>query len=138
MAFIKTIGSVVIGPMEAINDEQRDDGWFEYKGALYTFSVWDAKKKKVIEDKDALAQGVKEAVYRLLDAKAREFDYRDMNEVAGFAPLKGEWQVEAQALLAWQNAIWVAVYAALNHPLVGELNAFMKSLPVFEQKEGGV
>ncbi|HQT03418.1 MAG TPA: hypothetical protein PLU46_00360 [Thiotrichales bacterium] len=136
MAFIKTIGSVVIGPMETVSDEQLADGWFEYKGVLYTFNAWDVKKKKVIEDSDALAQGVKEAVYQLLDTKAREFDYRDMNEVAGFAVQAGEWQSEAQGLLSWQTQVWTAVYAALNHPPVGALNTLLSALPVFEQ--GGV
>lgn len=134
MAYIKTIGTVVIGPMDSVTDEQLADGWFEYKGALFTFNAWDVKKKKVVEDSDATAQGVKEAVYQLLDAKAREFDYRDMNEVAGFAVQAGEWQSEAQALLNWQTQVWAYAYNALNNPPMGDLTTLLNNLPVFTKE----
>lgn len=133
MAFIKTIGTTVIGPMDSVTDEQLADGWFAYQGDIYTFNAWDVKKKKVIEDQAAAAEGLKEAVYQRLDAKAREFDYRDMNEVAGFAVQAGEWQAEAQSLLAWQTQVWTAAYAALNNPPIGDLTECLNALPIFEQ-----
>jgi hypothetical protein len=136
MAFIKTIGTVVLGAMDSVTDEQLEDGWFEYTGDIYTFNAWDAKKKKVVEDSAAVTEGLKEAVYQLLDAKAREFDYRDMNEVAGFAVQAGEWQAEAQALLDWQTQVWVAAYTALKNPPVGDLTKALAALPTFK-KEGG-
>jgi hypothetical protein len=136
MAFIKVIGTVVLGAMDSVTDEQLKDGWFEYTGDIYTFNAWDEKKKKVVEDAAAATEGLKEAVYQLLDAKAREFDYRDMNEVAGFAVQAGEWQAEAQALLDWQTKVWEAVYTALKNPPVGDLTKALAALPTFK-KEGG-
>jgi hypothetical protein len=133
MAFIKTIGTIVLGPMDSITDEQREDGWFEYAGDIYTFNAWDAKNKKVVEDATAVAEGLKEAIYQLLDAKAREFDYRDMNEVAGFAVRAGEWQAEAQALLDWQTKVWEVTYTALKNPPVGDLTKVLALLPVLNK-----
>jgi hypothetical protein len=136
MAFIKIIGTVVLGAMDSVTDEQLEDGWFEYTGEMYTFNAWDAKKKKVVEDSDAVTEGLKEAVYQLLDAKARELDYRDMNEVAGFVVQEGEWQAEAQALLDWQTQVWVAAYAALKNAPVGDLTKAVNALPVFKKASG--
>lgn len=34
-AFIKTIGTIVIGPMASVTEDQLADGWFDYTGQLF-------------------------------------------------------------------------------------------------------
>lgn len=80
---------------------------------------------------DQLAQQAKSAVYALLDETARQYDYRNMAEVAQFVQ-SGTWGKEANGLLAWQEAVWVKAYGLLEQPL-DSVQAFTDALPKFKE-----
>lgn len=83
---------------------------------------------------DELAQRAKSAVYQLLDSTAKQLDYRDFTEVAQFVN-SGVWKAEADALLVWQDALWVRAYELLKEPITS-VDDFVAQLPKFVSKLG--
>jgi hypothetical protein len=78
---------------------------------------------------EQLAKQAKSAVYVLLDQTAQKYDYRDFAEVAQFV-LSGTWKTEADALLAYQDAVWLKAYELLKEPVTNIFD-FMAQLPKF-------
>jgi hypothetical protein len=78
---------------------------------------------------EQLTQQAKSAVYGLLDQTAQQFDYRNMTEVSQFV-LSGTWKEEADALLAWQDSVWVKAYELLKEPIT-TVDDFVAQLPKF-------
>lgn len=83
---------------------------------------------------DELAQRAKSAVYQLLDSTAKQFDYRDFNEVAQFVN-SGVWKAEADGLLAWQDSVWLKAYELFKEPITS-VDDFVAQLPKFVSKLG--
>jgi len=80
---------------------------------------------------DQLTAQAKSAVYVLLDQTAQQFDYRNMAEVSQFVQ-SGTWKTEADALLAWQDAVWLKAYELLKEP-IESVDCFVAQLPKFEE-----
>jgi hypothetical protein len=78
---------------------------------------------------EQLTQQAKSAVYGLLDQTAQQLDYRNMTEVSQFV-LSGTWKEEADALLAWQDSVWVKAYELLKEP-IESVEGFVAQLPKF-------
>jgi hypothetical protein len=79
---------------------------------------------------EQLTQQAKSAVYAFLDQTAQQFDYRNMAEVTQFVQ-SGTWKAEADALLAWQDAVWLKAYELLKEP-IESVDDFVAQLPKFE------
>ncbi len=80
---------------------------------------------------EQLSALVKSAVYALLDETARQYDYRNMAEVAQFVQ-SSTWKEEANALLEWQDAVWIKAYELLKEP-IESVEAFVDALPKFKE-----
>ena len=65
MAYIKTIGTIVIGPMDSVTDEQKADGWFDYSGELFVYNKW--VDGVVVEDLEMKHQVRKEQIFKRLE-----------------------------------------------------------------------
>lgn len=78
---------------------------------------------------EQLAQQAKSAIYALLDQTAQQYDYRNLAEVSQFLN-SGVWKAEAEALLAWQDAVWLKAYALLKEP-IESVEGFVVQLPGF-------
>lgn len=83
---------------------------------------------------EQLAEQAKSTVYQLLNSTARQFDYRDFAEVAQFVN-SSVWKAEADALLVWQDALWVRAYELLKEPITS-VDDFVAQLPKFVSKLG--
>lgn len=79
-----------------------------------------------------LAEQAKLAIYDLLDQTAKQYDYRSFAEVSQFLN-SGVWKKEAEALLAWQDAVWLKAYELLKEP-VTTVDAFVSQLPKYVSK----
>jgi hypothetical protein len=84
---------------------------------------------------DQLTQQAKSAVYALLDQTAQQYDYRNFAEVSQFLN-SGVWKAEAEALLAWQDAVWLKAYALLKEP-IESVEGFVVQLPKFVLMQNG-
>lgn len=80
-----------------------------------------------VPTQEQLVAQAKYSIYQLLDTTAQQFDYRNFAEVAQFVN-SGVWKAEADALLAWQEAVWVKAYELLTDDLVS-VDEFMAQLP---------
>lgn len=78
---------------------------------------------------DELAQQTKSTVYQCLDTTAQQYDYRNFAEVAQFVN-SGTWKAEADALMAWQDALWVRAYELLKAPITS-VDDFVAQLPKY-------
>lgn len=78
---------------------------------------------------EQLTQQAKSAVYDLLDQTAQQYDYRNMAEVVQFTQ-SDTWKAETDALLAWQDAVWLKAYELLKEP-IESVEAFVDKLPKF-------
>jgi len=65
----------------------------------------------------------------LLDTTAQQYDYRNFAEVSQFV-LSGTWKTEADALLAYQDAVWLKAYELLKEP-IASVEDFVAQLPRF-------
>lgn len=84
---------------------------------------------------EQLAQQAKSAVYALLDQTAQQYDYRNFAEVSQFLN-SGVWKAEAEALLAWQDAVWLKAYELLKEP-IESVEGFVAQLPGFVLMQNG-
>jgi hypothetical protein len=71
----------------------------------------------------------KSSVYTLLDQIAQKYDYRNFAEVSQFI-LSGKWKVEAESLIAWQDAVWIKAYELLKEPITS-VDDFTAQLPKY-------
>lgn len=61
MSFIKVNDNMtVVGPLDTVTMEQQADGWFEYTGEIYMFSIWDDKLKIVVPNPELMRQAKKD------------------------------------------------------------------------------
>jgi len=81
---------------------------------------------------EQLAQQAKSAIYTLLDTTAQQYDYRNFAEVSQFLT-SGVWKAEADALLAYQDAVWLKAYELLKEP-IESVEGFVAQLPKFVSK----
>lgn len=84
---------------------------------------------------EQLAQQAKSAIYALLDQTAQQYDYRNFAEVSQFLN-SGVWKAEAEALLAWQDAVWLKAYALLKEQ-IESVEGFVAQLPTFVLMQNG-
>lgn len=64
------------------------------------------------------------AVEAHVDDTARSRDYRSADSLAGYvASGVPQWQAEAQAFVAWRDAVWVQVFSTLGAVQAGEREA---------------
>jgi hypothetical protein len=78
---------------------------------------------------EQLSQQAKSSVYQLLDTTAQQYDYRNFAEVSQFLN-SGVWKAEADALLVWQDAVWLKAYELLKEP-IESVEGFVAQLPKF-------
>lgn len=82
----------------------------------------------------------KAAVQSHLDAAARSRLYTDGNSLATYtASTNPQWSAEAQAFVAWRDAVWAQVYAMWANPPdpVPTPEEVVAGLPVIEWPEVG-
>lgn len=84
---------------------------------------------------EQLAQQAKSSVYQLLDTTAQQYDYRNFAEVAQFVN-SGTWKAEADALMAYQDSVWLKAYELLKEP-VESVDGFVAQLPGFVLMQNG-
>lgn len=76
------------------------------------------------------------AIVAMLDTKARERRYDSAGSIATYvASTNPAWAAEAQAFVAWRDAVWAYAYAQLDLVKDGErpqpsVEGFLKDLPV--------
>lgn len=103
------------------------------------YYVWDEDSWSWIIDEIAksewLVTKAKYAIYVLLDQTAQQYDYRNFAEVSQFLN-SGVWKAEAEALLAWQDAIWLKAYELLKEP-IESVEGFVAQLPTFVLMQNG-
>lgn len=114
----------------AYSDEQVAQGFASDKVLMSTAEV-EAHINPVISTKQ-IAKQAKFAVYALLDQTAQQYDYRNFAEVSQFLS-SGTWKAEAEALLAWQDEVWIKAYEALEEP-IESVDGFVAQLPKFVSK----
>lgn len=74
----------------------------------------------------------------LLDRAAQSRSYENGNSLAGYvASTNPQWAAEAQAFVAWRDAVWLYAYAELDKVMAGQreqpsVEAFIEELPVLE------
>jgi hypothetical protein len=82
------------------------------------------------------------AIQAHVDAAAQAKSYADGNACASYvASTVAAWAAEAQAFVAWRDAVWTHVYAELDKVQAGEraqpqVDAFIAELPSIEWPEG--
>ncbi len=75
------------------------------------------------------------AIVAMLDAKAQERRYDNATSISTYvASTNPVWAAEAQAYVAWRDAVWAHAYAELDKVLAGEreqpsVAAFLSELP---------
>jgi hypothetical protein len=129
--YIKEIGNnkVQLGGTVATS-EMLADGWYLYEGDIPSGIEFELKDGVVVHAmSDQLVEVCKKKVYDLLDQTAQQYDYRNFAEVSQFV-LSGVWNVEAESLIAWQDAVWVKVYELLKTP-VTSIDDFVERLPKY-------
>jgi hypothetical protein len=73
-----------------------------------------------------------------VDILAKSRNYDSGNSLASYvASTNAQWAAEAQAFVAWRDAVWLHAYAELDKTLSGEreiptINQFIGELPVIE------
>lgn len=78
------------------------------------------------------------AIVALLDAKAQERRYDSAVTISSYdGSTNVQWAAEAEAFVAWRDAVWAYAYAELDKVLTGErpqptIGEFMVELPVME------
>jgi hypothetical protein len=132
--YIKEIADnkVIIGGTVA-TDDMLDDGWKLYDGEVpcgIEFELHNGILTSVVSDQ--VVDACKRKIYYLLDKTAQQYDYRNMTEVSQFI-LSGTWKEEADALLAWQDSVWVKAYELLKEPIT-TVDDFVAQLPKFVSK----
>lgn len=83
---------------------------------------------------EQLSAQSKSAVYQLIDSTARQFEYRNFAEVTQFVN-SAVWKAEAEALLAWQDSVWIKAYELFKEPITS-VDDFVAQLPKFVSKLG--
>lgn len=134
--YIKEIGNnnVLIGGTVA-TDEMITDGWSLYDGEVPMGMELELKDGVLIAVvSDQVVEVCKRKIYDLLDAIAQQYDYRNFAEVAQFVN-SGIWKAEADALLAWQDSVWVKAYELFKEPIT-RVEDFVAQLPKFVFKLG--
>ena len=99
---------------------------------------WDGEqyiKPPIPEDPPPTQAMYERAIQRHIDDTARERNYRNGDALASYAPSTvPEWAAEAQAFVAWRDAVWVYAYAELVKVMNGEreqpsIVEFVEELP---------
>jgi len=114
-------------------DEMLADGWILYGGAVpcgIEFELNNGILTSVVSEQ--MVAVCKRKVYDILDTTAQQYDYRNFAEVSQFV-LSGTWKAEADALLVWQDAVWLKAYELLKEP-VESVDGFVAQLPKFVSK----
>lgn len=76
-----------------------------------------------------------QAIQEHIDSTARDMMFRDGVTLASYvASANAAWAGQAQAFVAWRDAVWVYAYAELAKALSGEreiptIDAFLSELP---------
>jgi hypothetical protein len=129
--YIKETGNnkVQLGGTVATH-EMLADGWFLYKGDIPSGIEFELKDGVVVPAmSEQLVDICKKRVYDLLDQVAKQYDYRNFAEIAQFIN-SADWRAEAEALLAWQDSVWVKAYELLKEPIIS-VDGFVAQLPKY-------
>lgn len=122
--------------------DHRGELWFnsESKPALITFlgDPTEVGFMKELPPPPVTVQTFRFAVQSLLDAKAQEKQYDNSFTLASYvASTNPIWKEEAEAFVAWRDAVWGYALAELDKVQSGTreiptLEAFLEELPPFE------
>jgi hypothetical protein len=129
--YIKEIGNgkVQLGGTVA-TPEMLADGWYLYEGDIPSGIEFELKDDVVVPAmSEQLVEVCKKKVYDLLDQTAQQYDYKNFAEVSQFV-LSGVWNVEAESLITWQDAVWAKAYELLKTP-VTSIDVFVEQLPKY-------
>ncbi|TKT78441.1 hypothetical protein [Aquamicrobium sp. LC103] len=78
-------------------------------------------EQKAAQAQTALIERFRMAVQAHVDATAQSQRYDSGNSLASYvASTNATWAAEAQAFVAWRDAVWVYAYAELDKVLAGE------------------
>lgn len=94
--------------------------------------------QKAAETQAATVEGFRAAIQSHVDAAARSRNYDGGNALASYvASTNPQWAAEAQAFVAWRDAVWLHAYAELDKVMAGEreqpsVEEFVRELPAIE------
>jgi hypothetical protein len=95
-------------------------------------------EQKAAQAAAALTDTFRLAIQAHVDQTAQARRYDSGNSLASYVASTNEaWAAEAQAFVAWRDAVWVHAYAELDKVTAGDrpvpgLDEFMGELPVIE------
>lgn len=101
---------------------------------------WDGEQWQAGNPPALTVEDYKTAVQSHMDAAARSKLYTDGNSLATYtASTNPQWAAEAQAFVAWRDAVWAQVYAMWASPPdpVPSPGEVVAGLPVIEWPEVG-
>ncbi len=101
-------------------------------------AVWDGEQWRAGTPPTITVEDYKAAVQAHLDAAARSKLYTDGNSLATYtASTNPQWAAEAQAFVAWRDAVWQQVYGLWASPPepVPSPEEVVAGLPVIEWPE---
>jgi 6-phosphofructokinase len=77
---------------------------------------------------------VRKAIDSHVEAQARALGYNSAAHLAGYATSTvPQWAAEAAAFVVWRDAVWLAVFAAMDgEPDLSDIPALIAKLPVWK------
>lgn len=94
--------------------------------------------QKAAEAQAATVEGFRAAIQTHVDATAKSRNYDGGNSLASYvASTNPLWAAEAQAFVAWRDAVWLHAYTELDKVMSGErvqpsVSDFVRELPEIE------
>jgi hypothetical protein len=111
------------------------NGWYLYEGNIPAGIEFELRDGVVVPAmSEQLVEVCKKKVYDLLDQTAQQYDYRNFAEASQFV-LSGVWNVEAESLITWQDAMWTKAYELLKSPITN-IDDFVVQLPKYVPTSG--
>lgn len=92
-------------------------------------------EQKAAAEKSSIQAAFEGAIQTKIDAVAQSKNYADGTAFAGYVNSNvPQWKTEAQAFIAWRDAVWIYAYAELAKALAGQreiptVDAFLTELP---------
>lgn len=94
--------------------------------------------QKAAEVQAATVEGFRAAIQAHVDVTAKSRNYDGGNALASYvASTNPQWAAEAQAFVAWRDAVWLHAYGELDKVVAGQreqpsVEAFLDELPAIE------
>lgn len=97
--------------------------------------------QKAVEAQAAMQEQFRAAIQSYVDSLAKSRNYDSGNSLASYvASTNAQWTAEAQAFVAWRDAVWLYAYAELAKVMTGAreiptIEDFISELPAIAWPE---